>query len=149
MRALRTLGLWRLHYFTSWAFLFARGVCEQEFYVLGKEMCGTSRPLVSNVFWFFWKIFVEFWPEKYDFNLHKGFLMKKIAQIRQILKKKNSKFSEFYNKFQCVAKNIEGLWVFSTFIYSIQPNLAKGSYGWFPLQLHHKIKNKNPAGEIF
>jgi hypothetical protein len=55
--------------------------------------------------------------------------MKKIAQIRQILKKKNSKFSEFYNKFQCVAKNIEGLWVFSTFIYSIQPNLAKGSYG--------------------
>jgi hypothetical protein len=55
--------------------------------------------------------------------------MKKMAQIRQILKKKNSKFSEFYDKFQWVAQNIEGFWVFSTFISSMQPNLAKGSYG--------------------
>ncbi len=75
--------------------------------------------------------------------------MKKMAQIRQILKKKNSKFSEFYDKFQWVAQNIEGFWVFSTFISSMQPNLAKGSYGWFPLQLHYKIENKNSAGEIF
>jgi hypothetical protein len=55
--------------------------------------------------------------------------MKKMAQIRQILKKKNSKFSEFYDKFQWVAKNIKGFWVFSTFISSMQPNLAKGYYG--------------------
>jgi hypothetical protein len=27
----------------------------------------------------------------------------------------------------------------------MQPNLAKGSYGWFPLQLHHKIKKKKPC----
>jgi hypothetical protein len=55
--------------------------------------------------------------------------MKKMAQIRQILKKKNSKFSEFYAKLQWVAKNIEGFLVISTFISSMQPNLAKGSYG--------------------
>jgi hypothetical protein len=25
------------------------------------------------------------------------------------------------------------------------PNLAKSSYGWLPLQLHHKIEKENPA----
>ncbi len=29
----------------------------------------------------YWKIFVKFQPQKYDFNLNKGFLMEKMAQI--------------------------------------------------------------------
>jgi hypothetical protein len=33
-----------------------------------------------------WKIWFRL--EKYDFNLYKGFLMRSIAQIRQILKEK-------------------------------------------------------------
>jgi hypothetical protein len=33
--------------------------------------------------------FAKFQPEKYDFDLCKGFFMKKMTQIRQISKKKN------------------------------------------------------------
>ncbi len=47
----------------------------------------------------------------------KGFFMGKIVQIFQFSKKKKkSKSPDFYNKFQYVAKNIEGSWFFSTFI---------------------------------
>jgi hypothetical protein len=34
---------------------------------------------------------------------------------------------------------------FLVFISSMQPNLAKSSFGWLPPQLHLKIEEKNPA----
>jgi hypothetical protein len=42
-----------------------------------------------------WQNFAKFRPEKYDFNLYKGFLMRSIAQIRQILKKKKFQIIRF------------------------------------------------------
>jgi hypothetical protein len=39
--------------------------------------------------------FAKFRPEKYDFNLYKGFLMRSIAQIRQILKEKKFQIIRF------------------------------------------------------
>jgi hypothetical protein len=40
-------------------------------------------------------------PEKCDFDQYKGFIMEKMVQIRQIFeRKKNSKSSDFRNKFQ-------------------------------------------------
>jgi hypothetical protein len=46
--------------------------------------------------------FAKFWPDKYEFNLHKGFSMEtKMTQIWQILEnKKVSKLPDFYDKFQ-------------------------------------------------
>jgi hypothetical protein len=45
-----------------------------------------------------------------------------------------SKSSDFIDKFEWVAKHIEGLCFFSTLlISSILPNLAKLHYGWSPL----------------
>jgi len=64
-------------------------------------------------FFFYWRIFAKFRPEKYDFNLFKGFFMWKMAQIRQILNFKNSKLLDFYNNLKKVAKNIEGFCFFS------------------------------------
>ncbi len=58
----------------------------------------------------------EFWlnfrPEKYDFDLGQGFSMGKMAQISQISISKNFKSSESYDNFQKVVKNIEGFWFF-------------------------------------
>jgi hypothetical protein len=44
--------------------------------------------------------------------MYKGSFMEKIAQNCQISKKKKSKSQDFYDKFDCVAKNIEGFWFF-------------------------------------
>ncbi len=45
--------------------------------------------------------FVKFWPENYDFDLYKGFSMrKKKAQIHQISKKEISRLPYLYDKFQ-------------------------------------------------
>ncbi len=44
--------------------------------------------------------FAKFRPENYDFNVYKGFFMKKITQIRQTLKEfflKKIESSDFYN----------------------------------------------------
>jgi hypothetical protein len=41
-------------------------------------------------------------------DLYKGVFMEKMTQIRQTPKKKNSKSPDFIDKFQQVAKNIEG-----------------------------------------
>jgi len=38
------------------------------------------QPLEPSIF-YGWN-FAKFWPEKYDFNPYKGFIMKKRAQIR-------------------------------------------------------------------
>jgi hypothetical protein len=43
---------------------------------------------------------MKFQPETYDFDLYKGFSMEKMAQIRQISKKKVSKSPGFCDKFQ-------------------------------------------------
>jgi hypothetical protein len=51
--------------------------------------------------------------------------MGKVTQICQISKKENFKATNFYNKFQWVSKNIEGIWAFFTFIFSMKPNLAR------------------------
>ncbi len=56
----------------------------------------------SQVVLFFGHIFIKFQPEKYDYDLYKGFSMKKKWKIRQILKKEFSKFSDLYDKFQYV-----------------------------------------------
>jgi hypothetical protein len=42
---------------------------------------------------------VFFGPEKYDFEVFKGFSLKKMAKILQILKKINSRSPDFYDKF--------------------------------------------------
>jgi uncharacterized protein YwgA len=42
----------------------------------------------------------KFRPEKYDFNLYKGFFMEKMAQICQISNEKNSKLPDFNDKIQ-------------------------------------------------
>jgi len=63
-------------------------------------------PQVSNVFPNLFPIaltlchIAKFQPEKYDFDLCKGFSMEKMAQIRQISnKKKGLRSSDFYDKF--------------------------------------------------
>jgi len=54
-------------------------------------------------------------------NLYKGFFIgEKMAQICQILKEKNSKSSDFYDKFHFLAKNIKWFVFFSSFISSNQ-----------------------------
>jgi hypothetical protein len=72
-----------------------------------------------------------------------------MAQIRQILKKKNSKFSEFYDKFQWVAKNIEGFWVCSTSYLVCSQIWLKATMDYSHFSYITKLKKKNPAGEIF
>jgi hypothetical protein len=42
------------------------------------------------VFLLYRKKFSQFWPDKYYFNLYKGFFMEKMTQICQIWKEKNS-----------------------------------------------------------
>jgi hypothetical protein len=44
-----------------------------------------TRCLLQAVFFFFGRNFARFRPEKYDFNLYKGFSMEKMGQIRQNL----------------------------------------------------------------
>jgi hypothetical protein len=44
-------------------------------------------------------VFCLVWHEKYEFNRPNDFSWKKLAQIRQILKEKNSKLPDFYDKF--------------------------------------------------
>jgi hypothetical protein len=51
----------------------------------------------------------KFRPEKYDFDLCKGFSMEKMTEIHQISKIKVSRLADFYDKFQLVAKNVEGV----------------------------------------
>jgi len=51
--------------------------------------------------------------------------MEKMAQIRQILKILFLKSPDFYDKFEQVVNNIEEFRLLFTFIYNMQPNLAK------------------------
>jgi hypothetical protein len=44
--------------------------------------------------------FTKFHPEKYDFNLYKGFSMKKKAPNLPNFEGKKSKLPDFYDKFQ-------------------------------------------------
>ncbi len=71
----------------------------------------------SQVVLFFGQIFIKFQTEKYDYNLYKGFSMKRMAQFRQILKKKCSGFSDFYDKFQYVRSQEYRRILFCLFIY--------------------------------
>jgi hypothetical protein len=48
---------------------------------------------------FFGRNFTKFQPNFFDFDQYKRFLMKKMAQIHQILKEKNSKLLDFYDEF--------------------------------------------------
>jgi hypothetical protein len=68
---------------------------------------------------FYWRIFVKFWSEKYDFDLYKGFFMgKKWHKICQISKTFIFlKLSDFNDEFQLAAKNIEG---FSVYFFYFQ-----------------------------
>jgi hypothetical protein len=55
---------------------------------------------VEPVFFFSWRNFAKLQPpEKYNFNLYKDFPWKKMAQIRQIFFKKNSRLQKFYDEF--------------------------------------------------
>ncbi len=60
---------------------------------------------------FFGRNLARFRPDKYDFNLYKGFSMEKMAQIRQILQKV-SKSLDFYSKFRQVAEDIKMIVIF-------------------------------------
>jgi len=55
---------------------------------------------ISVFFFFLWRDFAKFPPEKYDFDLYKGFFMEKMTQIRQISKKKKSKSPDFNDEYQ-------------------------------------------------
>jgi len=63
-----------------------------------------------------WTLFIKFQPEKYDFNLYKGFFIEKMANIHQISKNIFLKSPDFYDKFQQVAKNIKRFYLFQTLI---------------------------------
>jgi hypothetical protein len=77
----------------------------------------------SQVVLFLGQNFIKFRPEKYDYDLYKGFSMKKMGQFRQILKKEFSRFSDFYDKFQQVCsqeyRRILFFFFFSIFIFSL------------------------------
>jgi hypothetical protein len=80
---------------------------------------------------FFWWLF--FWKRKI------------LSQILFLFEKKSPKNENFitnlsnFNTFDYNMK--EGL-RFSTFIFWISPKLAKHTYGWLPLEQHHKIEKK-------
>jgi hypothetical protein len=72
---------------------------------------------------FGWNL-VGFWPEKCDFELYKGYISygkKNGPNICQISKECFSNLPDFYDKFQSVAKIIEGFWFLPppTFIFSV------------------------------
>jgi hypothetical protein len=90
-------------------------------------------PIKQSVFLLL-RIWLNFRPEKNDFDLDKGFCMGKMAQISQISISKNFKSSESYDNFQKVVKNIEEFWVF-LLSYRLCSQI------W----LHHKIVKRNPA----
>jgi len=91
-------------------------------------------------------IFHQIRPYKYGFNLYKGFfLWKKRPKFAKFWRIFIFKLPNFYDKFQQVGKNTEWFSFFSTFISSMQPNLAKLFSEWLPLWLHHKILKRNPA----
>jgi hypothetical protein len=66
--------------------------------------------------------------------------------------KQNSKLSDFHDKFQEVAKNIERFFFFffsfHTFISNMLPNLAKSSYGDYHFSYITRLKNKNPGAIV-
>jgi hypothetical protein len=82
--------------------------------------------VMSGQRFFYWRIFAKFGPEKkFDFDLCKGFLMEKMAQTCQISKNFFFTLPDFYDKFQWVAKNLEGFCFSPTFKSSMWPVLAK------------------------
>ncbi len=54
-----------------------------------------------------------------NLNLYKGSFMKKMTQIHQISKKKSSTSSDFFYKFQYIAKKMKEFWLFPTFIFNM------------------------------
>lgn len=48
---------------------------------------------------FYWRIFAKFPPERYDFDLYKGFFMKTKRPKSPDFEEKNSKSPDFYDKF--------------------------------------------------
>jgi len=72
-----------------------------------------------SVFWY-GEISPNFDLEKYDFNLFKGFFMgKKKGPNSPNFDKLFFKSPDFYDKFQQVAKNIEGFWFLKNLISSM------------------------------
>ncbi len=69
----------------------------------------------------------------------KNFLWKKWPKFARFWDFFSFKSPDFCDKFQQVAKYIEGFSFFSTFISIMQPNLANLFCEWLPLWLHHKI----------
>jgi hypothetical protein len=67
------------------------------------------------LFSFFWRNFAKFRPEKYDFDLYKGFFMKTIVQIHQISKGKKNPNRQIFLISSPIAKNIEGFCFFFFF----------------------------------
>jgi hypothetical protein len=51
------------------------------------------------------------------------------------------KFARFYPKFPAGSQKNRRMLEFFSFHIFLSPNLAKSSYGWLPLWLHHKIEN--------
>jgi hypothetical protein len=86
-------------------------------HTLDPMLCRFWACVDPNVF-FYWRIFAKIQPEKCDFDQYKRIFHGKTSPNFPIFKKKkkNSKSPDFYNKFQYVAKNIEGSWFFSTII---------------------------------
>jgi hypothetical protein len=86
-------------------------------------------PLVHSDY-FTGEFLPKFDMKNIDFDLCKGFFLWKILpKFARFQKEKNSKSPDFYDKFQYVAKNIEGFCFFFFFsptsISSMYLNLAK------------------------
>jgi hypothetical protein len=89
---------------------------------------------------FFGKISPNFDLKNMISTYTEDFPWKKWPKFARFSNKKVSWLPYFDDKFQQVVKNINGFYFFPTFISSLSPNLAKSSYRWSPLQLHHKIE---------
>ncbi len=89
------------------------------------------------------KVSPNFESKKSDFKL---FSIKKMVQICQILKGKNSKSPNFYVNFLQVTKNIKGGFFFLLpYVIICNQNLTKLFSVLLSLRLHHKILERNLA----
>jgi hypothetical protein len=75
--------------------------------------------------------------------------LRSIAQIRQILKEKKFQIIKFLWWVPVSSQKYRRIIIiFSSFRSSMKPNLTKASYGWLPLQLHHKIGKDKPWSSL-
>ncbi len=110
----------------SRTFLLKLPDLENGFYIVSKSFCGCVIWMESSLFHFM----VNTLFKMVNFFVFSGC---------QILENFNFKWiARFCIRFQKKGDNI-----FFIFMFCLQQDLTKSSYGWPPIQLHHKTKKKN------